>query len=857
MADTTATFYPVGVNGTVGSTWSAVGGFVNAVSDPDDPLGDANTYISSGSGSTNFSGDPGRIAYQITRANSWGNGPYVWDNTKTWTLTIRYRVRNVFGTSTPDIDIWLKNPATDDSTTNRVHQIVDRWQPTSTAWAEASWSWTRTTHSPPASNPKSLQDMWDLGITIERQGGGNTEYTVDITWIKLEIVHPDAPPNDQWGTGRIPNSTETNQWDNWVPSTDDFHETFGEQRPADDDTSYALAQSNDGDTDMLARGVLSGTKGDEEWIMARWKRGGSVDPFYIRVATLDKTTGDNIFPAEDGDHWYVFRAGCTTSTDWVETWLRLANADKSDVSQGDTQWEMEAKTPTPLLPDVRLTQVIWTTTGTNNQTVTPEVAGATFIVPETNVKQDGDGSDDDGEQDPPGVTESEPPWLYAEPHANVHDQVGHLDLAGFPDLINRAPKWVWRAIKRLHDDVYRERELIGDSSARFGMPLEGQVVFDGTSSVSGTPSDHPIAAATAGGAVATAHGGLVYVIGPQTGAGFGYHYVYDPSDDSWTALAPVPDAAPGNGFYATIGDRLHFLSTGSDNISRHFAYTPATDSWDTTAFTPAPIKRKQFAATLVDGRIYIFGGITVPDDVITAVSECWDSRDDSWTRIADMPKGPRQNPAASAWGRFAYVFGGFGPIDAQNTHKVVSDAVRYDTERDTWSILTDITYGSTAVTRRAAFVQTLNGKLYVCGGLPQGGTAVATVAIYDPVRDTWSDGPTMPRTNSGGASAVAQGSIYVMRGTTGITPRKTNDRLVGAVPAYQATSTHFAAPALADGDADQTNTILNTTTGANGGGLAISPGDDVAIRIDDASIDWNVALTAYATIIGRGGRVDG
>lgn len=869
MAVVDKDLYPVGVRGTPGSTWSAIGaGFSEAVSDPDDPLGDENTYIRSQSDDTNFTGAAGRIEFAMSDASSWGDPPWVWDRTQTMTLSIRYRTRNVFGGSAPDVDIWLKNPSGGGSIQNRVHIIREAWAPDSGgSWATAQFTFRVVDFDDGGtSDPSSMFDMWDLGIELSRQGSSNTQLTLEITWMELTIPYHDTVPNDQWGTGRVHGlvaGSDPTTFDTWVPSSDNLYETIDDQRPADDDTSYLVFRNDSTSTTLTHESELTGTEGSEEWLLVRWQK-NTVPPSFIGISLRDKASSyANIFPREDGDHFYVFKAAAAVNvnaTTWYETWVKLSNADKSG-GGNNTVCRIRSVSPTPDIGDTRVTQVIFTTTGTNNQTVTPSPAGASFVATTPQVKADGDGSDDDGGQDPPGIDYDPPRWIKADPSLNAETQTGHLDLVGFDDVINRPPKWIWGALQRLHDDLYRERELIGSSAARFGMPVEGQVLFSGESSVTGTQADHPIATTVAGGAVATGYQGKVYVVGPQTGSGFAYHYVYDPSDNSWDPLAPVPDAAPGNGFYCTIGDTLHFLSTeGATGKTRHYAYNPTTDAWDTSQFAPMPTPRVRFAASLASGRIYIMGGLVVPaaTDIPSSVVECWSSVSGNWERVADLPWGTRGDMKASTWGQWVYAFGGWGNSGEYNAAEPVATAAKYDTALDRWTTLPDIAHGSiTSYERRAPMVFTINDKIYVCGGVPVGSaSALSTVSVFDPVTETWDDGPAMPRANSGAAFCTAAGSGWVIRGVSGGTRYKTTDRLMAAVPAYVSTATHLVGAAFVEGDADETNAILNVTSGVTGECVAADPGDEIAIRAADADVDWNTTLTARATLIGKGGRVD-
>jgi hypothetical protein len=86
-------------------------------------------------------------------------------------------------------------------------------------------------------------------------------------------------------------------------------------------------------------------------------------------------------------------------------------------------------------------------------------------------------------------------------------------------------------------------------------------------------------------------------------------YAFNPSDNSFTALAPLPDVGMSDAF---CSDRLGHIftanSSNSDTATDVWMYTAATDTW--ASFTPLPFHHGSSAACTVsaDGWLYFGDG---------------------------------------------------------------------------------------------------------------------------------------------------------------------------------------------------------------------------------------------------------
>jgi DNA-binding beta-propeller fold protein YncE len=84
---------------------------------------------------------------------------------------------------------------------------------------------------------------------------------------------------------------------------------------------------------------------------------------------------------------------------------------------------------------------------------------------------------------------------------------------------------------------------------------------------------------------------------------------------------------------------------------------------------------------------------------------------------------------------------------------------RYDAGRDSWDSHAPLPLG-----RAAHAVATLNGKLYVVGGM---GPEPQRLLVFDPIADAWSEGAPMTRPREHLAAAGIDGRVYVVGGRWG------------------------------------------------------------------------------------------
>jgi N-acetylneuraminic acid mutarotase len=239
--------------------------------------------------------------------------------------------------------------------------------------------------------------------------------------------------------------------------------------------------------------------------------------------------------------------------------------------------------------------------------------------------------------------------------------------------------------------------------------------------------------------------------------------VYDPATNQWTFRAPSPAGRAAVGS-ALIGDSLYLISgcfnadcrTGfTDLVER---YDTATDTWQTLA--PIPTRRTHPATAVINGKIHAAGGgVNCPPCVPqSAAHEVFDPVTNAWSSFAPLPTAREGAAAAAVGGRF-YVIGGLSI--APGIVVTPSSAVDiYDPATNTWSAGTPMPTARGYVATAVA-----DGLIHVMAGTSNGGaTMIATHEVYDPIADTWTTRAPLPIPRIYGMGAAIGSNVYIAGG---------------------------------------------------------------------------------------------
>jgi len=276
--------------------------------------------------------------------------------------------------------------------------------------------------------------------------------------------------------------------------------------------------------------------------------------------------------------------------------------------------------------------------------------------------------------------------------------------------------------------------------------------------------------------------GKLYVMGGFLPPGIapGIVYEYDPSTDKWTKKKTMPlpahhmAMAEYQGKIYVIGGLVRGSEPGGwAPIDNAWEYDPANDSWK--ALPPMPSgKRGAAIAEEVGGKIYVIGGAALePGSKETALfnsrphrsvgtNEAYDPATQKWLVRSPMPTA-RNHAASGAVDGKIYVIGGrvgsaFIPVGSN------TDIVEvYDPALDQWGALRQ----RMPHARSAVACGTYGGKIYVAGGETQSTEAMAVfraLEAYDPATNTWAILPSMPVGRHGLSGSFLGNGFHLMTG---------------------------------------------------------------------------------------------
>lgn len=244
-----------------------------------------------------------------------------------------------------------------------------------------------------------------------------------------------------------------------------------------------------------------------------------------------------------------------------------------------------------------------------------------------------------------------------------------------------------------------------------------------------------------------------------------YHHVYDPKDDRWSELAPLPRGAnhiavvaDGGRLYA-LGGFIEQNRTPDDNA---FVYEFGEDRWRPIA----RLSRERGAASAValGGRIHLVGGAALPSRERASVGwhEAYDPAADRWEARKALPAARDHAGAVAHAGRIHVIGGRFNTFEYNTAlHHV------YHPDRDTWSEAAPM-----PTARSGHGLVVYRGRFFAMGGEQRDfdrdwkptDKVFGQLESYDPATDSWASHAPMPTPRHGLGAAVLGDWIHVAGG---------------------------------------------------------------------------------------------
>ncbi|MFN3944711.1 MAG: kelch repeat-containing protein [Allosphingosinicella sp.] len=234
------------------------------------------------------------------------------------------------------------------------------------------------------------------------------------------------------------------------------------------------------------------------------------------------------------------------------------------------------------------------------------------------------------------------------------------------------------------------------------------------------------------------------------------------------ALPPAPGqgAAPSAPNRSTPVEAGELRETWNDRVSQGppVGAMREFDGWSMGATMPLP--RSEHAVAEFDGKIWVLGGYP-PGRLPSNLVQVYDPATSRWSLGPALPEPIHHTHVAAVGGRI-YVLG--GEVEGASTgrpERFVSDVWMHDPAVGGW-----VPRAPMPTARGGGGKAVLDGKIYVAGGRPPGGSAFE---VYDPATDSWEKLPDLPTQRNHLAMVALGGRIIVAGGRTG--PGATAERV--------------------------------------------------------------------------------
>ena len=228
------------------------------------------------------------------------------------------------------------------------------------------------------------------------------------------------------------------------------------------------------------------------------------------------------------------------------------------------------------------------------------------------------------------------------------------------------------------------------------------------------------------------------------------------------AVARPAGQGPGGGAPAidrsTPVEAGELRETWNDRVSQGSPIAAMQDfaGWSMGAAMPLP--RSEHAVAEVNGKIWVLGGYP-PGRLPSNLVQIYDPATSRWSLGPQLPQPIHHTHVAAVGGKI-YLLG--GEIEGASTgrpEKFVSNVWMHDPAVGGW-----VARSPMPTARGGGGKAVIDGKIYVAGGRPPGGSAFE---VYDPAIDKWEKLPDLPTQRNHLAMVALNGKIIVAGGRTG------------------------------------------------------------------------------------------
>ena len=270
-------------------------------------------------------------------------------------------------------------------------------------------------------------------------------------------------------------------------------------------------------------------------------------------------------------------------------------------------------------------------------------------------------------------------------------------------------------------------------------------------------------------------------------------YVYDPANDTWSAIADLPYTPNG----ADYGGVTHAgITTDSTDIYIAGGYTSNTAGtgqifgtkqvWkyiiSQNVYTQLPDLPVTIAAgqlEFLDGKLHYIAGTNSSRTLDLGTHYVLDLNNlsNGWATLAPLPN-PRQHAASTVYKGKIYFIGGQHGHDAELVTQ--KDVHVYDPVNDTWTKMADLPVpaGENGRGHISSAAAVIGDRILVLGGEIVHKTSVNMVSAYSPAANSWENLTPLPQSRFSGVAGVIDSIIYYTGGSGTRTTYKGTPELV-------------------------------------------------------------------------------
>jgi N-acetylneuraminic acid mutarotase len=242
----------------------------------------------------------------------------------------------------------------------------------------------------------------------------------------------------------------------------------------------------------------------------------------------------------------------------------------------------------------------------------------------------------------------------------------------------------------------------------------------------------------------------------------------------------------------------------------------------------APTPREYAASAVLDGKVYVMGGLLTTSDMVTNLVEVYDPVSNTWSAATPMPTA-RMGLVAAVMNGKIYAIGGKNELSPDGLHTVEEFVPGLVPGTGLWT-----TRNPMHTPRYFAAAALLGGEVHVTGG-GFGVTLLNSMEAYNPLTNQWRNRAAMPTARSQLTMAEANGRLYAVGGYGGLV-----SQWLGAVEEYNPLTDLWANRApLPTGRANLALVQINGKLLAAGGeNMAPANALDVLQDYDPATNAW-------------------